>query len=345
MKTTFLLLILIPYLSFTQIGINTTDPRTMLDVNGAVTYREVSFTVSSNTANINIETSLANITGTATGTVAITAYVPTINGHILTISNNTTGGFDTTFSGTTILKGQTVAFVYTNGAWKTTLGSSVTATDIYNSNGNLTGNRTVTMGANNLTFSGGRTDFQAPVGLGFAKDTRMGIATIYNTSNGDAYGMEKVSAAQTGTTDALRLLTSNFTGSPPHLAFGKYTNATAFTTFARFINSGDFGIAITPTSTFHVNGSIANSITVISADLTLNQNHKTVIIPLGSAFTVTLPAASGISGRIYTIINNSVASKSVTVNYINLAGSSINTINAGSSIEVQSDGINWYQIR
>ncbi len=345
MKSKFLILFFIPYLSFTQIGINTTDPRTMLDVNGAVTYREVSFTVASNTANINIETSLANITGTATGTVTVTAYVPTINGHILTISNNTTGGFGTTFSGTTILKGQTVTFVYTNGAWKTTLGSSVTATDIYNSNGTLTGNRTVTLGANNLTFSGGRTEFQAPVGLEFAKDTRMGIAAIYNASIGDAYGMEKVSAAQTGTTDALRLLTSNFTGIPPHLAFGKYTNSTAFTTFARFLYAGNFGIAITPTSTFHVNGSIANSITIISADLLLNESHKTVIIPLGSTFTVTLPAASGVSGRIYTIINNSVASKSLTENYINLAGSSINTINAASSIEVQSDGINWYQIR
>jgi len=345
MKSKFLLLFFISYLSFAQVGINTINPRTMLDVNGAVTHREVTFTVASNTATINIETSLANITGTATATVAVTAYVPTINGHILTISNNTTGGFGVTFSGTTIINGQAVTFVYTNGVWKTTFGSSVTATEIYNNNDALTGNRTVDQGAYNLTFSGGRTEFQAPVRLEFAKDTRMGIATIYNGSNGDVYGMEQVSAAQTGTTNALRLLTSNFTGIPPHLAFGKYTNATNFTTFARFLYAGNFGIAITPTSTLHVNGSVANSITVISADLVLDQSHKTIIIPLGSAFTVTLPAASGVSGRIYTIINNSVASKSLTENYINLAGSSINTINAASSIEVQSDGINWYQIR
>jgi hypothetical protein len=347
MKSKILLLFFIPYLSFAQIGMNTTDPKTMLDVNGAVTFRQTSFTVSSNAATINTDTSLASITGTATGTVTITAFVPTINGHILTISNNTTGGFSAAFSGTTILNGQAVTFVYTNGAWKTTLGSSVTASDIYNSNGALTNSRTVTLGANNLTFSGsGRPEFQAPVGLGFAKDTRMGIAAIYFVANGDAYGMEKVSAAQTGTTDALRVFTSNFTGVPPHLAFGKYTNATAFTTFARFTNTGLFGVGISPTSTFQVNGSIANAITVISADLTLDQSHKTVIIPLGSAFTVTLPAASsGIIGRIYSIINNSALSKSLTENYINLAGSSVNTINASSSIEVQSDGINWYQIR
>lgn len=342
MKSKFLLLFFIPYLSFAQIGMNTTDPRTILDVNGAVTYREVSFTVTSNAANINTETSLANITGTATGTVAVTAYVPTINGHMLTISNNTTGGFSATFSGTTILNGQAVVFVYTNGGWKTTLGSTVTATNIYNSNGTLTGNRTVTMGSNDLTFSGtGRAEFQ--VGLGFAKDTRMGIAAIYSAAAGDAYGMEKVSAAQTGTTDALRFFTANAVSA--HLAFGKFTNASAFTTFARFTNTGSFGVGISPTSIFHVNGSVANSITVISADLTLDQNHKTVIIPLGSAFTVTLPAASGVTDRIYSIVNNSVASKSVTENYINLAGSSVSTINASSCVEVQSDGTNWYQIR
>ena len=345
MKSKILLLFFITYFSFAQTGINTTDPRTTLDVNGAVTQREVSFTVASNAANINTQTSLASITGTATGTVAVTAYTPTINGHILTVSNNTTGGFSATFAGTTILNGQAVLFIYTNGAWKTTLGSSVTATDIYNSNGTLTGNRTVTMGANNLTFSGaGRPEFQATVGLGFAKDTRMGIATVYNAATGDAYGMEKVSAAQTGTTDALRVFTSNFNGTS-YLAFGKYTNATAFTEYGRFTNPGNFGIATTtPTSTLQVNGSIANSIIVISADLTLNDTHKTAIIPLASAFTITLPTAAAVPSRIYSIVNNAAGAKTIG-SYIKLDGSSVTTINASSCVEVQSNGTNWYQIR
>lgn len=347
MKSKILLIFFIPYLSVAQmVGIKTTAPQTILDVNGAITQREVGFAVASNAANINTETSLANITGTATGTVAVTAYTPAVNGHILTISNNTTGGFGATFAGTTIPNGQTIAFVYTNAAWKTTMGSSTiaSASDIYAANGSLTGNRTVAMESNNITFSGsGRAEFQAGVGLGFAKDIRMGIATVYTASTGDVFGMEKVSAAQTGTTDALRVFTSNI--GTAHLAFGKYTNATAFTEYGRFTNGGNFGIFDNaPTSALQVNGCIANSITVISSNLTLDQ-HKTVIIPLGSAFTVTLPAAVGVPARIYTIVNNAASSKSVTVNYINLAGSSTNTINASSCIEVQSDGTNWYQIR
>ncbi|SEO94396.1 hypothetical protein SAMN05444671_3937 [Flavobacterium sp. CF108] len=344
MKSKILFLFFIPYLSFAQIGINTTDPRTTLDVNGGVTHREVSFTVASNAVNINTDTSLANITGTATGTVTVTAFVPTINGHILIISNNTTGGFGATFAGTTIPNAQAISFVYTNGAWKTTMGSSTISTNnLYNSDGTLTSNRTVALGSNSLTFAGtGRTEFQN--WFGFAKDTRMGISAIYNTSIGDVYGMEQVSTAQSGTTPALRLFTAN--AAAAHLAFGKYTTTTAFTEYARFTNGGNFGIGTTtPTSTFQVNGSIANSIIVISGNLTLDQSHKTVIIPLGSAFTVTLPAAAGISGRVYTIVNNTVSSKSLTVNYSDLTGTSVNTINAASSIEVQSDGTNWHQIQ
>jgi hypothetical protein len=349
MKSKILLLFFIPCISFAQTGINTTDPRTTLDVNGAVTHRQVSFTVASNAASINTETSLASITGTATGTVAVTAYTPTINGHVLTISNNTTGGFSATFSGTTILNGQAVGFIYTNGAWKTTLGTSIIATEIYNSDDTLTGNRTIDLGSNNLTFTGTgvtrKAEFQAPVGLGFAKDTRKGIATIYVDSSGDVYGMEKLSAAQTGTTDALRVFTSNFVSSPPHLAFGKYTNATAFTEYGRFTNGGIFGIATTaPTSTLQVNGSIANSITVISGDLTLNNTHKTVIIPLASGFTVTLPVAAAVPSRIYTIVNNTVGAKTIG-SYIKLDGSSVNTIDPSSCVEVQSNGTSWYQIR
>ena len=344
MKSKILLLFFINYFSFAQTGINTTDPRTTLDVNGAVTRRQVNFTVASNAVNINTQTSLASITGTATGTVAVTAYTPTINGHILTISNNTTGGFNVTFAGTTIPNGQAVLFVYTNGAWKTTLGSSATATNIYNSNGTLTSNRTITMGANNLTISGsGKVDFLTPVLVGLPKDTRMGLAVVNDAATGDAYGLEKVSAAQTGTTDALRVFTSN-NGTAP-LVFGKYTNSSAFTEYGKFTNGGLFGIATaSPTSTLQVTGSVANSIIIITGNQTLDNTHKTVIIPLASTFTVTLPVAPAVPSRIYSIVNNTVGTKTIG-SYINLAGSSINTINASSCVEVQSDGINWYQIR
>ncbi|MEP7093253.1 MAG: hypothetical protein ABI793_04280 [Flavobacterium sp.] len=345
MKSKILLLFIIPCLSFAQIGINTTDPRTTLDVNGAVTHREVSFTVASNAANINTDTSLANITGTATGTVAVTAFVPTISGHLLIISNNTTGGYGATFSGTTIPNAQSIGFVYTNSAWKTTMGSSTVSTsNLYNSDGTLTSSRTVTMGANNLTFSGtGRVEFLN--WFGYAKDTRKGIVASYVDNIGDVYGMEQISGIQSGSTAALRLFTAN--AASAHLAFGKYTTSTVFTEYARFHTNGFFGIwtGSGVSSTLHVNGSIATSITVISGNLTLTVNHKTAIIPLGSAFTITLPAAnSGLTGRVYTIVNNTVGAKTIG-SYIDLAGATETTIGAASSVEVQSDNTSWRQIQ
>jgi hypothetical protein len=159
------------------------------------------------------------------------------------------------------------------------------------------------------------------------------------------YGMEQVSGAQSGSTAALRLFTAN--AASAHLAFGKYTTATAFTEYARFHTNGFFGIwtGSGTSSTLHVNGSIAASITVISGNLTLTVSHKTAIIPLGSAFTVTLPAAnSGLTGRVYTIVNNTVGAKTIG-SYINLAGATVTTIGAASSVEVQSDNTNWYQIQ
>jgi hypothetical protein len=218
------------------------------------------------------------------------------------------------------------------------------STNLYNSDGTLTGNRSVALGTNTLTFTGstGRVEFAN--WFGYAKDTRMGIATIYNTGNGDMFGMDQVSGGQTGTNAALRLFTANVGAA--YLAFGKYTNATAFSEYARFNPNGYFGIWTGggASSTFHVNGSIATSIVVISADLTLTVIHKTVIIPLGSAFTVTLPAANTGSGRVYTIVNNTVGAKTIG-SYINSAGVSVTIIGAASSVEVQSDGTSWRQIQ
>jgi len=82
----------------------------------------------------------------------------------------------------------------------------------------------------------------------------------------------------------------------------------------------------------------------IVANTTLDATHNTVIIPLGSAFTVTLPAASSFTNKIYRIVNKTVGAVTIG-SYVNIVGASVTTLALGSSILVQSDGTNWQQIQ
>lgn len=109
--------------------------------------------------------------------------------------------------------------------------------------------------------------------------------------------------------------------------------------------SGSVGVGVLqPNSTIQVSGSQASSIFSIVANTILDATHSTVIIPLGSTFTVTLPSTSDITGRIYRIVNKTVGSITIG-SYVNLAGSTVTTLATGSSILVQSDGTNWQQIQ
>lgn len=256
MKKIILFFSLIPLFSIAQVGIGTTDPRTTLDVNGAITNREVSFAVASNAVNISTETSLARITGVATSSIAVTSFTPTVNGCRLIISNTTSGGFGATFAGMTIPNGQAIEFVYTNGTWKTTAGGTGAANNIYNSNGTLSGNRTVTLGANTLTFNSTAVDGFSVDGTTFSVDAtnnRVGIGTSSPTTTLDVGGNFKIYGNAIG----------DFSGPElrPHVNMGSFTvySGVVGSGTPRFTvtNGGNVGIGtLTPTAQFHTTGSV-----------------------------------------------------------------------------------------
>ena len=91
------------------------------------------------------------------------------------------------------------------------------------------------------------------------------------------------------------------------------------------------------------------SINTISSATTLNATHYTVLCDANSAgFTVTLPAASTCTGRIYRLIKKDVTSNTITLSIaISIPGSAstITTFNVpGEVLLIQSDGTNWYKI-
>jgi hypothetical protein len=104
-----------------------------------------------------------------------------------------------------------------------------------------------------------------------------------------------------------------------------------------------------PNSSLHVVGSITKSISdVKTANYTATATDHTILCSAaGGGFTITLPAASGITGRIYVIKKTNASSgvNSVTVDgngAETIDGSATINLSCRSSVTLQCDGSNWH---
>ena len=134
-----------------QVGIGTgpVAPRTMLDVNGALSVTETTVAADNNSAILPTGYGLVRLTGSPTATVALTTATtpaPVPGQHLLVVNPTAQPA---TLAGQNIAAGQALAFIYSNGGWVATAGGP----SFYSSDGALTSNRTVAMGANNLLFN------------------------------------------------------------------------------------------------------------------------------------------------------------------------------------------------
>jgi hypothetical protein len=106
-----------------------------------------------------------------------------------------------------------------------------------------------------------------------------------------------------------------------------------------------------PNSTFQVNGSMSSNITSVTADYTATQADNTILADAtGGAITVTLPAVSGIAGRIYTIkkIGTGDIDNALTIQPTGATidgGTEYIIYNDWSFVTLQTDGTNWYVIK
>lgn len=112
------------------------------------------------------------------------------------------------------------------------------------------------------------------------------------------------------------------------------------------------GIAInsdTVVSTLGVGGSFGTAITTVSANTTLNTTHYTVLVNAATAgVTITLPAASGVTGRMYVIKKIDSSANTVTIDgngTEKIDGANTVTLSAQwNSRTIQCDGSAWYII-
>lgn len=219
-----------------NVGVATDSPGTALDVNGAITNRETALAVTGNAVTIPANISQVQLTGAATATVTVTAPAAPNAGQRIIVYNNTTGGFGASLGGVTIPNGKALEYVYSNSGWRSTDGGTVGATpvNLYTADGTLTGNRTVTQGANTLAFTGTQTNAFSVDGNTLSVDAandRLGIGTSTPTNKLVVAGINaQPSALGTANTNA----TFRVDGSTNHaLDFGTYTN----TPFGSYISS------------------------------------------------------------------------------------------------------------
>ena len=118
-----------------------------------------------------------------------------------------------------------------------------------------------------------------------------------------------------------------------------------------FVDGGNSNVGIgtsSPNSVLHVNGPIAKPIVTKTEAYTLTDSDSTILIDAsGGVVTVTLPAASGLSGRIYTIkCIDSTSSATIASDGTELIdGSSSNiSLSQWDSYTLQCNGTSWFKI-
>lgn len=109
--------------------------------------------------------------------------------------------------------------------------------------------------------------------------------------------------------------------------------------------AGNISIGIspsaTPSSDLHIAGSFALPYVAKTGAYTISATDYTIDCTSGT-FTVTLPTAVSIQGRIYTVSNTGAGTITLgTTSSQTINGSTTQTIAAGGGYSVQSNGANW----
>lgn len=115
--------------------------------------------------------------------------------------------------------------------------------------------------------------------------------------------------------------------------------------YGLIVDGGSVGInATTPNSTLQITGSVSYSYIAKTAIYTIGANDH-VINCTANTFTVTLPTAVGITGRVYIIKNSGAGTITLaTTSSQNIDASTTQSITAGNVIRVVSTNAGWIMI-
>ncbi|MDO7848580.1 hypothetical protein Q5H92_19595 [Hymenobacter sp. M29] len=305
----------------TGIGTGSIAPRTMLDVNGAVSVSETTAAVSGNAATVPTGFSLVRLTGTATAAVALTAATTpaAVAGQLMAIYNTTT--FPATFAGQTIAAGTNSLFMYSNSGWRAT----------GDGGNNFTANNGLTKSGSNVALGGtlgGATDVAtAGNNLTFSGTGNVGIGTTAPAAKLDVNGTARVAGATTLGTG----VAANTSG----LRLAQMTNATGYAADG----ARDLGL--------DASGNVVNVPPVnqrgYSAAPTVPTDWGFYTAANGSySAAVSLSSGSGRINEVGTFISD--ASFTYNVQTANTDMNGVLAMNRGKAASFVSDGTNWHML-
>ncbi len=163
----------------------------------------------------------------------------------------------------------------------------------------------------------------------FATGFRRAVSNLITEATGHAYGMEQVSAAQSGTNSALRLFTSALASSD--LVLGKYTDATTFVDFATFDNSGNLKLEGSLSHRDAQTLAASTTPSVIGGNVFLTNNTASITDFTGE-----------INGQVITLLCGADTTTSLTDSTpLFLAG--VFTCTADDTITLVSNGTVWFE--
>ncbi len=329
--------------------VTATTALSTLNVNGAATFLSTisqsvaapnnsnAFTQSGSNASA-ATSSIFNTTGSVGGmfiaNVFSSKYKSTASvvtngvGVINTISITTPGtGYSTSTQSTTGGTGTGAVINVTatagaiTGATLSTRGSGYTTGDILTVSGGTGGTLTITA----VDFAGTISVFDDANTITDGKSNNKYVSLL-------ARPTYNITSTQVGSVYGFRYVGT-------HTALGSFNQYNLV-----YENTGSVGGIgnAAPLSSWDINGSIGNNITLSTGNLTLDATHSTIIITSGTG-TYTIPAASGATRRIYRIVNQTGGART-TSTYLDKSNASQTTVGANSVIYIQSDGSNWYQI-
>jgi hypothetical protein len=274
--------------------------------------------------------------------------------------------------GVTITNNTFATFLYNGGAWNPQAGAAPVANDFFRSALGATLPDGVTDMADDISHTGALSIGTTAIKVGGSSYLSGKLNVEYsNNTPGGATGVDGLAIynANNGTdvTTRMTLWNTNVTNTFLQYNNASYTgiggagNAVLATSLASNANlvlgtnglerarilatNGFLGVGtITPLSTIDNNGSAGTGVSEIStATYTVTATDHTIWLNAPTLQTVTVMAASGVTRRELTFINNGPIDKILTVSYTKLDGTTVTNIPAFSSITIQSNGTLWKQ--